>query len=122
VHRIRLEREAEVVVVSADGDLDAFAAPALDDAFEEVTAADRIRLLIDLSRVPFIDSTALGLIVRRVNEVADKGGHARVVLPETTARRIFEITTLDRVLPISPSKTAAVLELSSRAHEAALGD
>jgi anti-sigma B factor antagonist len=113
VHRIRVERESEVVVVSADGDLDAFAAPALDEAFDDAGSADGSRLVIDLSRVPFVDSTALGLIVRRVNEVADKGGQARLVLPETSARRIFEITTLDRILPIAPSKTAALSELSS---------
>ena len=99
--------------MSADGDLDAFAAPALGDAFDEAASADGSRLVIDLSRVPFIDSTALSLIVRTVNEMADKGGHARLVLPETTARRIFEITTLDRVLPVAPSKTVALSELQN---------
>ena len=113
MHRIRVERASDVAVLSADGDLDAFAAPALDEAFDDASGPSDARLVVDLSRVPFIDSTALGLIVRRMNEVVDNGGQARLVLPETTARRIFEITTLDRVLPIAPSSTRAILELSS---------
>ena len=36
---------------------------------------------------------------------------ARVVLPESSARRIFEITTLDRVLPIAPSRRDALRDL-----------
>ena len=33
--------------------------------------------------------------MRKVNEILDVGGGARVVLPESSARRIFEITTLE---------------------------
>jgi len=49
--------------------------------------------------------------VRKVNEILDVGGGARVVLPESSARRIFEITTLDRVLPIAPSRRDALRDL-----------
>jgi hypothetical protein len=36
----------------------------------------------------------------------------RVVLPHGSARRIFEITTLDRVLPVAPSREHALRELA----------
>jgi anti-anti-sigma factor len=99
--------------------------PPLANAFTEAGAGGK-PIVIDLSRVSFMDSTALGLVVRAVNEAAESGGGARVVLPETSARRIFEITTLDRVLPVASSRAEALLDLDApaedRPRDVALGD
>jgi anti-sigma B factor antagonist len=118
---VRIERAGRVAVVDAHGELDAFSASALGDAFAEVAADDRV--LIDLSRVSFMDSTALGLVVKTVNEITDRGGDLRLVLPTRSARRIFEITTLDRVLPIEATRDAALRALeegSARVADGAL--
>jgi anti-sigma B factor antagonist len=111
VKGIHVGQEQGAVVVTARGALDAFNAADLSAAFEEAGDGRVGRIVIDLSRVSFLDSTALGLVVRKVNEVLDLGGGACVVLPETNARRIFEITTLDRVLPIATSRRDALLAL-----------
>jgi anti-sigma B factor antagonist len=109
---IRLAHEQAAAVVTVRGELDAFNAEELSSSFAEVRVDEAEPLVIDLSGVTFMDSTALGVVVRRVNEVVERGGSARVVLPETSARRIFEITTLDRVLPIAESRQDALLELA----------
>jgi len=109
---IRLAREEGAVVVTARGELDAFNADELTETFGQA-AEDGAGFVIDLSRVSFMDSTALGCVVRKVNEVVDRGGRARVVLPETPARRIFEITTLDRVLPVAESRGEALRDLGA---------
>lgn len=113
MHRIRIELQSDTVVLSAGGELDAFTAPALEQALTDGEIGSHERFLADLSRVTFLDSTVLGLLVRNVRDVTKRGGHARVVLPETTARRIFEITTLDRVLPIAGSRAEAMEELAA---------
>ena len=107
---IRLAREEGAAVVTARGELDAFNVDELTCTFAEIDGAEA--LVIDLSRVSFLDSTALGCIVRKVNEVAERSGRASVVLPSSSARRIFEITTLDRVLPTSGSRDDALRELA----------
>jgi anti-anti-sigma factor len=109
VKGIHVGQEQGAVVVTARGELDAFNAADLSAAFDEAGDGRVGRIVIDLSRVSFLDSTALGLVVRKVNDVLDLGGGASVVLPETNARRIFEITTLDRVLPIATSRRDALL-------------
>lgn len=109
MHRIRIDHEPEAVVLTAEGELDAYAAPELVAGLDE--AGRPGPLVADLSRVSFMDSTALGAIVRALKDSADRGVQARVVLPETTARRIFEITTLDAVLPVAPSRAEALREL-----------
>jgi anti-sigma B factor antagonist len=112
VYRIRVEqRDGEPALLRAEGELDAFAADDVISAFLEVEAA--LGVVADLSAVSFLDSTALGLIVRGVREIHERGGRAMVVLPGSTARRIFEITTLDRVLPVAESRADAVSALAA---------
>jgi anti-sigma B factor antagonist len=109
VHRITLDRDRSATVVAASGELDAFVADELQAAFGDASGDSRI--VFDLTAVSFMDSTALGLVVRAVRDVDAKGGAIRVVLPDGTARRIFEITTLDRVLPVAGSRSDALAEL-----------
>lgn len=96
------------MIVTA-GELDAYAAPHLSDAFAQVSQEHRV--VVDLDAVSFLDSTALGVVVRALREVDGRGGQARIVLPAGSARRIFEITTLDRVLPIAPTRAQALAAL-----------
>jgi anti-anti-sigma factor len=111
VYRIYVETQGAAALVRAEGELDAFAAEDIGAAFVE--AAEARAVVADLAAVSFMDSTALGLIVRGMREIGERGARARVVLPRTTARRIFEITTLDRVLPVSASRGEALAELGA---------
>jgi len=109
VHHITLDRDRSATVVTASGELDAFVAPDLEAALGDASGDPRI--VLDLTAVSFMDSTALGLLVRAVRDVDARGGAIRVVLPGGTGRRIFEITTLDRVLPVVGSRSDALAEL-----------
>ncbi len=81
MHRIRIDVEADYVVLVAEGELDAFVAPELSDGLAK-TATARATVL-DLRAVSFLDSTALGILVRAVREIRERGAEARVVLPGT---------------------------------------
>jgi anti-sigma B factor antagonist len=109
VHAVEIERAGRVVVVRASGELDAFAVTELEAAFAEV--GEERRVVADLERVSFMDSTALGVLVRCVRELHEADADVRVVLPRGTARRIFEITALDRALPIVAGRAVALDEL-----------
>ena len=99
-----------MVVVAARGEFDAYSEPDLASAFAEL--AGETMLVVDLEAVSFLDSTALGAIVRSLREIHERGGEALLVLPRGPARRIFEITTLDRVLPIAESRAQALESLT----------
>jgi anti-sigma B factor antagonist len=109
MHHISVEKAGSATIVAAQGELDAYVAPDLTATFAEVV--DDERLVTDLRDVSFLDSTALGLVVQAVRQVGERGGDVRVVLPRGTARRIFEITTLDRVLPVCATRDEALAEL-----------
>jgi anti-sigma B factor antagonist len=108
-----VERSAGVAAVVARGELDAYEAPALSDAFSSV--AGDARVVVDLTAVSFLDSTALGVVVRAVREIERRGDQSRIVLPRGTGRRIFEITTLDQALPVVESHAQALTALTDSA-------
>jgi anti-sigma B factor antagonist len=98
--------DGSAAVVVASGELDAYAAPDLSAELQLIR--DRQRVVVDLSRVSFMDSTVLGLLVRATRELSEGEARVRIVLPAGPARRIFEITALDSVLPIAETRGAAV--------------
>jgi len=101
VHRITVDKGERTIVLTASGELDAYVVPELNASLDQAEAATR--LVADLTAVSFMDSTALGVLVRSVRDREARGAETRVVLPLGTARRIFEMTGLDRALPVSPS-------------------
>lgn len=106
MYQVQTTRESEVAVFHGEGELDAYAAPELASTL--VQLFDESRVVLDLTRVTFMDSTVLGLVSRAVRELRERGTRVEVVLPESAARRIFEITTLDRVLPVVGSVSEAL--------------
>ena len=85
-------------VVELTGELDAFVAPALRARLDEaIDAAGPGLVIVDLSQVTFLDSTALGTLVGALRRMRERGGELRVVLPPPPALRIFELTGLDAV-------------------------
>jgi anti-sigma B factor antagonist len=111
VHGIDVLTTDGATVVSAQGELDAYVAPDLSAALQRAAALADGGVVIDLEEVAFMDSTALGVVVRAVRELGKTGRRVKVVLPRGTARRVFEITTVDRVLPVAGSRALALHEL-----------
>jgi anti-sigma B factor antagonist len=101
--------DGAIAVVVAAGELDAFAAP--DVSAELQSVRERSGVVVDLSGVSFMDSTILGLIVRATRELSETDARMLIVLPAGPARRIFEITALDSVLPIAESREGAIRDL-----------
>ena len=104
-----VEPFADGLVLTLRGELDAYDAPALRTAFAEAAAeVGGGAVVLDLTDVTFLDSTALGTIVGLLRRVREGGGELRAVLPETEARRIFELTALERSLDVRPSRESAL--------------
>jgi anti-sigma B factor antagonist len=104
-----VERFAGGLALTLAGELDAYDAPALRTAFAEAASdLDGGAVVLDLTAVTFLDSTTLGTTVGLLRRVREGGGQLRVVLPETEARRIFELTALERSLDIRASRESAL--------------
>lgn len=88
-------------VVRLAGELDLYNAEKVRTALGGAAAGDPVRVVIDLSAVEFIDSTALGVLI----EARSKLGPTGLVLaaPQIGTRRALEVSGLDRHLPVHDS-------------------
>lgn len=96
-------------VLTPHGEIDAYSAPELRDHVIEALASGEVtRLVVDLTRATFLDSSALGVLVGALKRMRERHGRLDVVSPPAGVRRIFEITNLDRVLDLHDTLGAAL--------------
>jgi anti-sigma B factor antagonist len=100
-------RDGGAVVVSLAGELDLYNAPVLRTALLAECAAAPERLVVDLSGVEFIDSTALGILIEARRRL---GRDDAFVLagPGLETRRALRISGLDRHFGVHDSVDAAL--------------
>lgn len=100
-------REGDWVVLTVGGEVDLATAPAFRERLVELIAAGEHHVVVDLSGTDFLDSTGLGAIVTALKRIRAHDGDLRLVITSDRIRKVFEITSLDRVLRIYDSVAAA---------------
>jgi len=92
------EMTEDVAFIRVCGDFDLSTVSAFDAELEEALTVKR--LVIELADCTFIDSSALRALVRAQKLATRAGGELALVAPSQPARRVLEIATLDRFVPV----------------------
>ena len=108
--------DAETHVIELGGEVDLYTAPEFKERMVQVIEQGKKQVVVDLSKATFIDSTTLGVLVGGVKRLRPNGGQLLLVCSDRNITKIFEITGLDRVFTIYPTRVEAVeqLDASSR--------
>ena len=111
---IKTEQLSEdTYVISLAGEVDLYTAPEFKQQLLEVIGQGGKRVVIDFSNTTFIDSTTLGVLVGGVKRLRSADGQLSLVCSDRNITKIFEITGLDRVFSISPTRDEALAEAGS---------
>src|ERR671931_1334111 len=100
-------------VISLTGEVDLYTAPELKEQLLELIANGARDVIVDFTGTTFIDSTTLGVLVGGVKRLRPKGGRLAIVCSDRNITKIFEITGLDRVFTIYPTRAEALEKLDS---------
>ncbi len=103
--------ESSGIIVLA-GEVDIYTAPRFKESMLELLDAGVKKVVIDLSAVTFIDSTALGVLIGGLRRVHDADGAMALVVTTSPVERVLTITGLDRVFTICTTRSAAVEALA----------
>jgi anti-sigma B factor antagonist len=95
-------------VVSIYGEVDVATSPSLRELLIRLVGDGANRLVLDLEGVDFLDSTGLGTIISALKRARTHGGDLRLVCTQARIARLFEITGLDKAVPLQPTVDAAV--------------
>lgn len=99
--------DGDTTVIAVQGELDLATAPRLKWPLVDALDAGRRRLVVDLSAVTFMDSTALGVLIG-VRRSLDAGARMAIVCTHADVLRIFEISGLDLAFEIVPTRERAL--------------
>jgi anti-sigma B factor antagonist len=103
-------------VISLAGEVDLYTAPEFKQQLLEVIGQGGKQVIVDFSNTTFIDSTTLGVLVGGVKRLRTNDGQLSLVCSDRNITKIFEITGLDRVFTIYPTRDEAVSQVKS-AHQ-----
>ncbi len=98
----------DATVVTVRGDLDLLNAAFLREAGVRLAEAHRWNLVVDLSGVPFIDSTGLGVLVGILKRVRAHDGRVAVAGCNAYVASALRVTGLNRLLNPAPTVTDAL--------------
>ena len=104
---------AESYVISLTGEVDLYTAPEFKQQLLEVIAQGGRDVIVDFADTTFIDSTTLGVLVSGVNRLRSNEGQLSLVCNDRNINKIFEITGLDRVFTIYPSRDEALATIGA---------
>ena len=101
-----------LAVIVLGGEVDIYTAPRFKECMLELLDDGVERLLVDMSGVTFIDSTALGVLIGGLRRVHDADGMMALVVTTSAVQRVLTITGLDRVFDIHATRAAATEALA----------
>jgi anti-sigma B factor antagonist len=107
------EGGAGVAVLALAGEIDLYTCPEFKQELLRVIADGATLVVVDLTKTTFIDSTALGVIIRGVERLKQRDGRLVVVCADPNIVKIFEVTGLNRIFPVLGSRDEALAQTPS---------
>ena len=86
-------------ILAVEGELDLSTSSPFRDAVTELVDASSWSA-IDLRRVTFMDSTALGVVVAGMKRAREREGELALIGPTGSPRKVLSITALDQIMRI----------------------
>lgn len=102
-----------VPVVAAPKEIDITNAEALESALLEAAAHGPGTLVVDMTVTRFCDSSGIHSLLAVHKRVQAEGGELLLVIPDIAPLRAFQLTGLDRVIPIVTSLDQALTQTSA---------
>lgn len=95
-------------VVDVEGEIDVYTAPRLRELLIELVNKGHFRLIVNMEKVEFLDSTGLGVLVGGLKRVRAHDGSLDLVCTQERILKIFRITGLTKVFGIHDTVDEAI--------------
>ena len=97
----------DIAVVEIDGELDLAFSIRLKPELNAVLRSPARAVIIDLEAISLIDSSGIALLLNAFRRLDSDGRQLAIACPTGSQRRAFEVTALDRHLPMYETRQEA---------------
>ena len=108
---IDVAQRGRVTVLTLQGALMKDTLDVLDAKFSDCVDGGVSLMVLDMERVPFIDSEGLERILDIVNQIGKRGGDIRVAALNAVCQDVFLVTLMEKFVQVCGDKETAVREL-----------
>ncbi len=98
----------DVLVLRPRGELDVQTSQPLREEIEESIRRGMKKLLVDMSRVTYVDSSALGVLVTGLKMARKSNGVLKLYGLQSNVRRVFDLTRLSKFFEIYDTEEQAL--------------
>ncbi|HXP34397.1 MAG TPA: STAS domain-containing protein [Chthoniobacterales bacterium] len=95
-------------VLPLEGEIDLHVSPEVAESLRTMTAKRPKLLVVDLTKVTYLDSSGLAVLIESMQKVQEYGGKFALAGVQETVQHILEIARLDQVFQIFPDVDSAL--------------
>jgi anti-sigma B factor antagonist len=106
--------DSNVPLIELTGEVDVYTAPHLKQQMIALLEEGHVQMVVDLTKVEYLDSTALGVLIGGLKRVRERDGNLQLICPSPRIWRVFEITGLDKIFDLYGSEGEANTKTSGK--------
>ena len=95
-------------VLQLEGEIDLHISPEVAEALRTTVEKRHKVVVVDLAKVPYLDSSGLAVLIEGMQNVQEYGGKFAIANVQESVQHIFDIARLDQVFQIFPNVDSAL--------------
>jgi anti-anti-sigma factor len=103
--------DTDTRLIKLSGTLDIHGVSAVEVDFVRLCDGEHVCVLVDLSRVNYISSIGIPLLVNSARSLARQGGKMALLNPKKSVESVLELTGIPMIIPIYENLQTAVSAL-----------
>ena len=98
-------------LIKLSGTLDIYGVSDVEVDFVRLCTGDNICVLVDLSRVDYISSIGIPLLINSAKTLVRQGGKMALLKPQKSVENVLELTGIPLMIPIYENVNMAISKL-----------
>lgn len=97
-----------ITIVYFFGDLDLYNAPELKEFIMSLIENNKIKIIINMKEVTYIDSSGIGVLITTLTKIKQKNGAMKISSLSSSVKKVFELTKLTSFFDFCETETDAL--------------
>ena len=106
--RITKRDANNVSILDIEGEVDLYNSKEFKDTIKELIGQDKKRIIINLEKVGYIDSSGIGSMISSLSMLKKIGGELKIINVFSSVKKVFELTKLDVFFQIYDNEEEAI--------------
>lgn len=108
------ELDGGIRLIKLIGALDMTGTYSIEIEFVRQCAGDNVRVLVDLSKVNYLSSIGIPMLINTAKSVASRGGKFALLNPQQNVAEVLDIVGIREIIPIFTDLESAKAGLDSK--------